>query len=194
MENHRFNPDVHHRRSIRLSGYDYARGGAYFVTAFSHGRECVFGSVTHGSVRLNDAGRMVERWWSKLNDKFRNVETDEFIVMPDHFHGTVLFHGALVGADPCVCPGITQGAHAGAPLHRIIQWFKTMTTNEYIRRIQSDGWSPFHNRLWQRNYYERIIRNEAEMRRIREYVQFNPPNWGRDEDNPNRPLTDPIPL
>ncbi len=85
-----------------------------------------------------------------------------------------------------VCPPQKQGAHTGAPLHTVLQWFKTMTTNEYIRRNELDGWTPFNKRLWQRNYYERVIRDEAEMCRTREYIQNNPLNWESDEENPER--------
>lgn len=78
----------------------------------------------------------------------------------------------------------TSGEHTGSPLHRVIQWFKTMTTNEYIRGVKQSGWVPFPGRLWQRNYYEHIVRNENEMSRIREYIKNNPARWATDKDNP----------
>ena len=88
-----------------------------------------------------------------------------------------------------LCPdddrhGHTSGEHTGSPLHRVIQWFKTMTTNEYIRGVKQYGWVPFPGRLWQRNYYEHIVRNENEMSRIREYIRNNPVQWATDKDNP----------
>ena len=96
-------------------------------------------------------------------------------------------HMNNVGADLCVCPDKTgehmgsKGEHMGSPLHRVVQWFKTMTTNEYIRNVKSFHWQPFHNRLWQRNYYEHIIRNDEEYQGIAEYIKNNPMNWKNDK-------------
>jgi putative transposase len=194
MGNHRFNPDIHHRRSPRLRGYDYARGGAYFVTVCSQNHECLFGSVANGVMELNDAGRMVKRWWVELNSKFPSVNTDAYIIMPNHFHGIAIINDSRsnVGAALRGRPRSTRPSghpHRGAPtLGNIMDWFKTMTTNNYIRRIEQNHWPPFEKRLWQRNYYERVIRDEAEMDRIREYIQNNPWNWELDEENPDRPL------
>jgi hypothetical protein len=130
---------------------------------------------------------MVERWWGELNRKFPQIRTDAFVVMPNHIHGIIVMES--VGADlrvcpddPRVCPDGKWGAHigaplpggpdgeqgahtgapqqAGAPLPEIVQWFKTMTTNEYIRGVKQSGWLAFRGRLWQRNYYEHIIRSE----------------------------------
>jgi len=188
----------HHRRSIRLRGYDYSQAGAYFVTICAQDRACVFGDVKDGKMRLNDAGRMVEKWWVELNHKFPAVQTDEYIVMPNHFHGIVVIQP--VGADLCVRPdnkhgemgahdADIMGAHTGAPLQIIIQWFKTMTTNEYIRKVKQSDWSPFRGRLWQRNYYEHIIRNDDELNHIREYIINNPLQWALDRENPDTPQT-----
>ena len=167
------------RKSIRLKGYDYSQAGAYFVTVCTQDRLCHLGEIAGGEVRLNMRGEMIERQWKRVGLKFPDVQLDEHIVMPNHFHATVL----LVGADPCVCPG-RMGAHTGAPLHRVVQWFKTMTTNECIHGVRELGWPPFHGRLWQRNFHERVIRNEEELRRIREYILNNPVDWDRDEENP----------
>lgn len=93
----------------------------------------------------------------------------------------------MVEADLCVCPDtmgehMVRGEHTGSPLRKIIQWFKTMTTNEYIRRVKRDGWKPFDGKLWQRNYYEHIIRNEKELNQIREYILHNPLKWELDKE------------
>ncbi|MFQ6027420.1 MAG: transposase [Dehalococcoidia bacterium] len=77
-----------------------------------------------------------------------------------------------------------QGAHVGAPLHRVVQWFKTMTTNEYAREVRRSGWTPFPGRLWQRGYYEHVVRTESELNQVRQYILDNPAKWLEDEDNP----------
>ncbi len=181
-----YNPDIHNRRSIRLKGYDYSQAGAYFVTICVQKRECLFGQIADREMALNDAGRMVERWWDELNNKFPQSETDEYMIMPNHFHGIIV----TVGADLRVCPNQTgahqqTGAHAGAPLPKIVQWFKTMTTNEYIRGVKKHHWPSFPGKLWQRNYYEHIVRDEIELHRIREYIVNNPLQWELDRENPN---------
>jgi len=181
----KFDAEKHHRHSMRLRGYDYAQAGAYFVTVVTKDRACLFGEVVNGEMRLNDGGRMIEQWWFELNRKFSTVETDEFVVMPNHFHGIVVIAGVTVGADLRVGPN-SEGAHAGAPLPTIIQWFKTMTTNEYMRGVKTRSWTPFAGRLWQRNYYEHIVRCENELTRIREYIANNPLQWEMDRENPSR--------
>jgi len=181
----KFDAEKHHRHSMRLLGYDYAQVGAYFVTSVTKDRVCLFGEIVDGEMRLNDGGRMIEQWWFELNRKFSTVETDEFVVMPNHFHGIVVIAGVTVGADLRVGPN-SEGAHAGAPLPTIIQWFKTMTTNEYMRGVKTRSWTPFAGRLWQRNYYEHIVRCENELTRIREYIANNPLQWEMDRENPSR--------
>jgi hypothetical protein len=118
--------------------------------------------------------------------------------MPNHFHGIIIIVGADLrvcpeNADLRVCPDINnndnyrgehigQGEHIGSPLHKIVQWFKTMTTNDYIKNVRTYNWKPFNKKLWQRNYYEHIIRNEIELDKIREYILNNPMNWEIDEN------------
>ena len=186
------------RRSIRLRGYDYSRSGAYFVSICTKDRKCWFGDIENQEMALNNAGRMVDKWYLELENKFQDIRCGEYIIMPNHFHAIIQNTG--VGADLCVCPDDYQGRpttektipekrvtgeHTGSPLHRVIQWFKTMTTNEYIRGVKQQGWEPFHDKLWQRNYYEHIVRNEKEFSRIREYIRNNPANWDTDRDNPS---------
>ena len=159
----------YHRRSIRLQGYDYSQAGAYFVTICAQDRECLFGNIVDDKMRPNDVGQMVERWWVELGNKFPQTETDEYVVMPNHFHGIIVIAGVAL----CV-----------RPISKIVQWFKTMTTNEYIRGVKRQDWIPFPGQLWQRNFYERIIRNEGELHRIRQYIADNPAQWMHDRENP----------
>jgi putative transposase len=136
---------------------------------------------------LTDAGRMIERWWFELNRKFTTVETDEFVVMPNHFHGIVAIPvraDLRVGPDSKGARTTHEGTHAGVPLPTVIQWFKTMTTNEYIRGVKTASWPAFNGRLWQRNYYEHVIRNDDSLNRIRQYIVDNPARWTFDRENP----------
>jgi REP element-mobilizing transposase RayT len=205
----KFDPKIHHRRSICLKGYDYRQAGGYFVTMVTQGRDELFGEVVNGEMILNDAGEMIVRWWLELPSKFPNVNVDNFVVMPNHFHGIIFIiddvDANIVGVDlvgddlrvvPSVVPSLDEngefkGEHGGppqrtdssrpidssrrtdspqqrqnAPLSQMIQWFKTMTTNEYIRGVKNLGWKPFSGKVWQRDYYEHIIRSQAAADRI----------------------------
>ena len=141
---------------------------------------------------MNDAGRMVERWWLKLDDKFENVETDAFVVMPNHFHGIIMVGNDVVGAGLRACPderhkeGHPQRGAPTVSLPDVMYGFKSMTTTLYRRGVETKGWPPFHKRLWQRNYYEHVIRNEEGLNRIREYIRNNPMNWEWDGENPEK--------
>lgn len=198
----KFDPQKHHRRSIRLKGYNYAQTGAYFVTIVTQGRESLFGDVRNNEMVLNDAGNMVAKWWCTLPRKFPSIAVNTFVIMPNHFHGIIIIE-ENVGADLRVCPNGTEndggrekGEHAGsplpdngtprpnAPISQIIQWFKTMTTNEYIRGVKQLGWTTFLGKLWQRNYYEHIIRDDADWDRIQRYIEANPAMWADDQENP----------
>jgi putative transposase len=172
------------RRSIRLKGYDYSSSGYYFVTICVQERMCLFGNTIYGKLNLSESGKMIEQYLIKLPKKFSNLFLDEFIVMPNHIHVIFVINDS-VGADPCVCPInhnniFIEGEHTGSPLHRFIQWFKTMTTNEYIKKVMIDNWPRFNGKLWQRNYWEHIIRNEREYWAITQYIKSNPDNWNHD--------------
>jgi putative transposase len=197
----KYDPKKHHRRSIRLKSYDYTQMGVYFITVVTKDRECLFGEVTDGETRLNDAGKAIERWWVELNRKFTMVETDQFVVMPNHFHGIIAIADVRVGADLRVGPASNRngangraGAHIGAPLRAsipwMVQWFKTMTTNEYIRGVKQLGWTGFRGQLWQRNYYEHVIRTQESLDRIRQYIVENPAKWECDPENPTATIVE----
>jgi REP-associated tyrosine transposase len=180
------------RRSVRLMGFDYAEPGAYFVTIVTQERSCLFGEIIEGQMQVNRAGEAITRWWLELTRKFTTVETDEFIVMPNHCHGIIVIVDPTVGADLRVGPPNDRtGAHAGAPLPTIVQWFKTMTTNEYIRGVKTLGWPSFRGQLWQRSYYEHVIRNADSLNRIRQYIIDNPVRWEFDRENPAATAVEP---
>ncbi|MEP7143995.1 MAG: transposase [Ferruginibacter sp.] len=218
----KYDPNVHHRRSIRLKGYDYSQKGLYFVTIVVRNRLCLFGEIINQEMILNDAGNMIGKWYFELQNKFADIICNEKIVMPNHFHCIIENTGMVfptkiglenVGADLCVRPdsnnardlletpnmeeGQTRrsspthtdgsnilGDHTGSPLSQTVQWFKTMSTNEYIRNVKSNNWPRFDSKLWQRNYYEHIIRNEKSYHAISEYIINNPKSWGKDFVNP----------
>lgn len=171
-----FDPFKHHRRSIRLKGYDYSQAGAYFITCCVQKRICLFGEIEHHVLSLNHAGRMIEKIWLELPDYYQNVETDAFVVMPNHFHGIVVLKN--VGAGPRACP------ESQMTLPDIVHRFKSLTTTQYRKGVKSQNWEPFMGKLWQRNYYEHIVRNSDDLNRIREYIQNNPHNWISDDNNP----------
>jgi REP element-mobilizing transposase RayT len=188
----RYNPDIYHRHSIRLREYDYSQTGAYFVTVCTKDRESLFGEIVNGEMKLNDVGRMVESIWNELPHPYKGVETDEFVVMPNHFHGIII----LVGAGPCACPvnekssydtgGQPRGVAPTLSLPDIVHRFKSLTTTRYKKGVAQFDWPLFPGKLWQRNYYEHVIRNEEELLQIREYIITNPIKWVLDEENPNQ--------
>ena len=192
MKNNQHN---HHRHSLRLKDYDYSTPGMYFITICTRDKTCIFGDIIDGCIVLNHAGNMVSERWIRLSDKFKNICIDNYVIMPNHIHGIISIKNNNVGAGPRACPDErhsdnmkigfnTLGSHTGLPLHKIIGWFKTMTTNIYIHNVRQNNWQRFNKRLWQRNYYEHIIRNEYELNEIREYIINNPIKWELDNENP----------
>lgn len=185
----KYNPKKHNRRSIRLKGYDYSRQGRYFVTLCVQDRRHFFGEIINQEMHLNDAGLMIEKWYLELENKFPSIQCHEYVVMPNHFHCIIEITSTTVGADLCVCPvnpdqrvnpDSILGEHKNSPLSEIIQWFKTMSTNEYIRGVKQLDWPRFNKKLWQRNYYEHIIRNDRACDEIAEYIITNPQKWDND--------------
>ncbi|NDV68708.1 transposase [Dysgonomonas sp. 25] len=169
------------RKSTRLTKYDYSQEGLYFVTLCTQGMVCLFGEVYEREMQLNEVGRMVEGWYSEIENKFKDIFCHDMVIMPNHMHFIVEnINCECVGADLCVCPD-DAGEHAGSPLHLVIQWFKTMTTNEYIRGVKNGKWKSFDKRIWQRNYYEHIIRNQFVCNKIVDYINNNPSNWKNDK-------------
>jgi REP element-mobilizing transposase RayT len=181
-----YNPEIHHRRSIRLKGFDYTRQGFYFITICLQEKECLFGGCDFRlhSIILNEAGEMAARWYYELHEKYPDKNCREMVVMPNHVHFIVENTG-------------DEGAHVGAPLRgrppydlhnqlfnapiaNLVDWYKTMTTNEYIHGVKQHGWKRFNGRLWQRNYYEHIIRSDEDYDRIADYIRNNPLKWTED--------------
>jgi REP element-mobilizing transposase RayT len=193
----KYDPQKHHRRSIRLKGYDYTQPGAYFVTICAYQRDEIFGAIINGEVRLSALGKIVREEWLRSAEIRKEIQVcgDEFMIMPNHLHGI----NWIVGADG-VRPNM-EWAHALRPnpmlpkpqkpdarraslrLRRVprslgsfIAGFKASVTSRAGRELNMTG-------IWQRNYYEHIVRNDRELNNIRWYILNNPINWQLDRDN-----------
>ena len=183
----KFDPDWHHRRSIRLRGYDYTQVGAYFVTIRINGGGCLLGEVVDGVMYPGAAGKMVQTVWEEIPGRYPGVDVDAFVVMPNRVHGVIVLHS--VGATPRGRPEPGQ-AQGPAPtmstmsLPDVVHRFKSLTTSKYSGGVREGSGPPFERRLWQRNYYEHVIRNDDELDRIRQYIVGNPVKWEQDEENP----------
>lgn len=188
-----YNPNKHHRRSIRLKEYNYNRRGAYFVTICVNQRECLLGEIIDNQILLNDIGMMVQQVWLELSEKYPGVGLDEFVIMPNHIHGIILLEDtnqkSWQSEGQPQDMGQPQGvAPTGLSLPDVVHRFKSYTTTKYRHGVRDFGWKPFQGRLWQRNYYEHIIRNDQSLNAIRSYIEKNPRMWDLDNDNPNQKM------
>jgi REP element-mobilizing transposase RayT len=246
-----YNSNIHHRRSIRLKRYDYTQRGAYFVTICTHQRNCLFGEIVDGEIKLNTNGEIARGSWLSIPRDFKNVELDEFVIMPNHLHGIIIIESSEVAGEalanqdfsqsfsevvgealanqdfsqsfsevagealanqdfsqlfsevvgealanqdfskqqnlssqcfaPTVHTGETVKINGTKPqsLAAITQNYKSVSTRQINRMNKAKG-----NVIWQRNYYEHIIRNEEALNNILEYVVNNPINWVKDQENP----------
>ena len=175
-----FDPYRHRRRSTRLAGHDYAQSGAYFVTIVAQDRACMFGEIVDGKMVLSDVGRMIDAAWREMPDHYAGVALDVYAVMPNHVHGIVVLTrpADTVGASPCARPV----GHLSLPdvVHRL----KSLTTARYRRGVDEHGWIPFRGKVWHRNYHDHVIRSDAELARLREYITDNPRQWHEDPERP----------
>ncbi|MCR4304252.1 MAG: transposase [Gallionella sp.] len=185
--------DIRHRRSLRLKGYDYSLEGAYFVTICAHGKACLFGDVIGDEMKVNELGRNVQAVWNDLPVHYPHVATDAFVVMPNHVHGVIVIRAG--GCEAAGYPmahvvnfspdhaerraGLKPAPTARHGLSEIIRGFKTFSARRVNEFRESTGTS-----LWQRNYYDHIIRNDADYNRIAEYIANNPQRWAEDSLHP----------
>ncbi|TVR13291.1 MAG: transposase [Phormidium sp. GEM2.Bin31] len=166
----KYNPDIHHRRSIRLKSHNYSNPGFYFITICTQHRTCLFGKIEHRKIFLNPAGELIQTFWQQLPQQFSNIALDSFILMPNHLHGII-----QIQDKPTPTP---------KTIGDILAAFKSKTTHHYIIGVRQNHWPPFPGKLWQRNYYERVIRDNRELDHIRQYIQDNPLKWDEDPENP----------
>ncbi len=201
-----YNPNIHHRQSIRLPGYDYTQPNTYFVTICAYQKECLFGDIRDGEIRLNGIGKDVQDRLQISIQMCEEIRLDEFIIMPNHIHFIVWIVGAHAMRPPT---GITIGKRPSqhftqSPLEQVrseqvrpegvwhtplrrprslssfVGLFKSATTSRFRKTANGDG-----QNLWQRNYFERVIRSEGELMRVREYILENPLQWELDTENPS---------
>jgi len=180
--NAKYDPHCHHRRSLRLQNYDYTQVGAYFVTICTKDRKCLFGEIMDSEIRLNEVGQIVIACWNGIPNHFPNVELDMFVVMPNHLHGVIVIVNhtdAPVGAG-LPRPYNPEIASPQKPtLGQIVAYFKYQST-KHINQMRGTPGMP----VWQRNYYDHVIRNDGELNRIRQYIQENLSRWAEDSENP----------
>ena len=201
-----YDPKIHHPGSRRLSVYDYSWMGSYFVTVCVHQRKCLFGSVTpDGCMLLNSFGRIVAEEWENAVAAFPDMRSVLYVVMPNHFHGIITFlenvheqpaslHPAKRGAirESPLRPGntlsplpttiSTRNERRNMGLAKLMGRFK-MCSSKRINLLRGAS----GERVWQRNYYDHIIRSEIEMANMAEYIETNPARWGQDSENPDSP-------
>ena len=172
-------PDAFHRRSLRLPGYDYTQPGAYFVTLVAQGRLCLFGEIADGEMQLNEVGEIVAQAWQWLARQYPYVDIDEWVIMPNHLHGIIwIVNNDASGRGGSRPAPTTHPVHPQKSLGRLIGAFKTTSTKQINILNHTPGAA-----LWQRNYYEHVIRNDDDLRRIREYICNNPLRWALDREN-----------
>jgi putative transposase len=178
----KFNPNAHHRHSLRLSGYDYTQPGAYFITICTHGRECLFGEVVEGKMILNEYGIMATACWQDIHKHFPGILSDMFTMMPNQLHGIVIIKATGRGM-ACQAPLEPIKHQFSQPIPNsipaIIGAFKSAITKRINATRQMPGMP-----VWQRNYYEHVIRDEVDLNNIRQYIECNPIKWAEDEENP----------
>jgi putative transposase len=173
--------DRHHRRSIRLPYYDYSQSGYYCVTICTQDRELLFGEIIDAEMRLNRLGRMILKCWLAIPVHYPNVELDYYVIMPNHFHGIIHITDSRCQRIQMCRGGVTPPLHKlNAPtLGDIIGYFKYRSTKQINQLSNSPG-----RRIWQRSYYEHVIRDETELNAKREYIVNNPLKWELDRNNP----------
>lgn len=153
--------DYQTRKSIRLKNYDYSKKGAYFITVCTFERARIFGEIIGGELfpKENEPNKLIEKCLNQICEKFSGVCLMNYVIMPDHVHFIIFIEGGEY------------------KLYDIIKWFKTVTTNEYIKNVKRGFYHPFKGHLWQRNYYEHVIRDEKDYLEKYKYIEENPIKW-----------------
>ena len=186
-----FNPDIHHRQSIRSINNNYSQSGGYFITVCAHQRAHLFGEIIDGRMLLNEAGLIAQNCWHAIPTHFPTAFLDECVIMPNHMHGIVVItdrKGTACRAQckkteyqgtACRAPTVEQfGKPISGSIATIIRSFKSASTRQINMQRNTPGIP-----VWQRNYWERIIRDEPELQSVRQYIRNNPAQWQHDDLN-----------
>ncbi|MBI5945916.1 MAG: transposase [Chloroflexi bacterium] len=178
----KFDPRKHHRKSVRLPGYDYSSEGAYYVTIVTYHRDCLFGEVRNRGAVLNEYGKIADICWRSIPDHFPFVELGAYVIMPNHVHGIIIITDDRRGT---IYRAPTQEQFqkpVSGSLPTIVRTYKAAVTRQIGREHNATG-------IWQRNYYEHIIRDEKDLQNKTDYIEANPILWDEDDVNPrNNPL------
>lgn len=184
-----FNPEIHHRKSIRLKGYDYSRSGLYFITICCHDNKFRFGYIKNNEMILNELGHIAYNEWVNLKNRFNNFELDVFQIMPNHIHGIIILDNVGAGLAPAqklsgLAPAQKLSGLAPVPtknpsISDIIGAYKSIVNNEYLKIFKLKN--EIMGKLRLRNYYEHIIKNETAYNNISNYIVNNPLKWENDK-------------
>lgn len=179
--------ETFHRRSLRLKLFDYSQAGAYFVTICTKNRQCLFGKIQHGTVQLNPFGRVASAQWQQLPYRFPHLELGEWVIMPNHIHGILVNAGRGEASSISKSDDLERLSREASPLRpngttpgsvgAIIQIYKSITSRKISAQIEN-----LKGSIWQRNYYEHVIRNERDLQAISDYILTNPQNWKKDTE------------
>lgn len=170
------------RRATRLRGYDYGQTGGYFVTICVQDQKCLFGKIIDGRMQLNEIGKIVVECWNHIPQHFFSAKLDVSVVMPNHLHGIILLG---TGGTKCPCPPThsqpTRRGEVSSPtLGQVVAYFKYQSTKYINQHRDMPG-----TRIWQRNYYDHVLRDDIDLQRIRQYITSNPMQWELDQLHPN---------
>ena len=184
-------PSFPPRRSLRVHEFDYSQPGAYFVTIVTHERKQLFGQIVDGEMVLNEIGMMVKEIVGGVPRHYQNINVEVSVIMPNHIHILFLITDVVAGPRACQTDQTNNGQPQGVDptkkqlsLPDIVHRIKSLTTHQYMMGVWDKGWPRFEKHLWQRNYYERFIRNERDYQAIYDYIIANPMNWQKDEEFP----------
>ncbi|HRJ55454.1 MAG TPA: hypothetical protein PLV64_04145 [Anaerolineales bacterium] len=181
----KFDPQRHHRRSIRLKGYDYSQEGAYYVTIVTWQREFLFGEIVNKEMRSNQRGQIADACWREIPNHFPHVELGAYVIMPNHMHGIIVIRRGTIYRAPTDHDDTDDaniekyGEPVKGSLPTIIRTYKAAVTRLIGRELNETG-------IWQRNYYEHIIRNEKDLQNKTDYIEANSRLWDEDDENPLR--------
>ncbi len=175
MPNSNYNPKIHHRKSIRLQNYDYSQNGYYFITICTKDKKCLFGKIENEKMILNELGKIAYKELQKTEEIRKNVKLDKFVIMPNHIHAIIVIDKPVgaYGNTPLQCK--TKFKSPSNNLGAIVRGYKSAVTKQ-INEYRKTPKLP----VWQRNYYEHIIRNEKSLNQIQEYIICNPITWKKD--------------